>query len=70
MSLGDVLRQPRDPQSLLANDCPFIRFDLAADQAEQRAFPFAVPPQQAEPLSRLDHEIDLIEQPGPPERRG
>ena len=44
-----------------------VGLDLAADQAEQRALPLAVPPQQAEPLCRLDHEIDLIEQPGPAE---
>ena len=50
MALGHILGQPRDPQPLLADDRPLVGLDLAADQAEQRALPLAVAPQQAEPL--------------------
>ena len=64
VALGDVLRQPRDAQALLADDRTLVRLDLAAEEAEQRALPLAIPPQQAEPLSRLDHQVDVIEQPG------
>ena len=63
MSRGHVLGQSRDSQSLLADDRSLVELDLAADQAEQRAFSLAVAPQEAESLSGLDLEIDLIEQP-------
>jgi hypothetical protein len=63
MSRGHVLGQSRDSKSLLADDRSLVGLDLAADQAEQRAFSLAVAPQQAESLSGLDLEIDLIEQP-------
>jgi hypothetical protein len=67
MSRRDILGQSRDPQTLLPDDRPLIGLDLTLDQTEQGAFPLTVAPQQAEPLARLDLEVDLLEQPRAPE---
>ena len=70
VALGHVLGQPGDPQALLADDLALVGLELARDQPQQRALALAVAPQQAEPLARLDLQIDLIEQPWARRRPG
>ena len=60
---GDLLGQPGDAQPLLADDLALVGLELAADQPQQRALALAVAAQQADPLARLDLQLDLIQQP-------
>jgi hypothetical protein len=59
---GDVLPEKSNSQSLLANNLPFIRFDFAADQAQECALSFPVSAEKAKPLPALDLQVDMIQQ--------
>ena len=65
--LGDVLRQERDAQPLLALDQAVVGGDLAVDQAQERRLALAVAAEQADPLAPLDLEVGTVEQPRPTE---
>ena len=58
---GDILGQASDAQALLADDLAFVGLDLASDQPQERALAFTVATQQADPLSWLDLQLDLVE---------
>ena len=60
---GHLLGQQRNHQPLLANELAFVRLDLASDQSQQRALAFPIAAHQAKPLTPLDLQRDLIEQP-------
>ena len=51
-ALGDLLRQPPDPQPLLADDLPLVGRDLPRDQAEQQVLASPFRPEQADALPR------------------
>ena len=56
------LRHEGDLEALPANDLPGIRRDFAMNEAEKRGLPRSVAADQADPLSRLDPEVDAVEQ--------
>ena len=60
--LRHVLGDQRHLQPLLAVDLAAVGRQLAGDQLQQGRLAGAVAPQQAEPLARLDLQVDAVEQ--------